>query len=247
MPPPAVVVVADAHLGADSAAEPDFIAFLARVPSLGSHLVINGDLFDFWFEYRSVIPRAAFPVLAALRRLRDAGTALTITGGNHDRWGGTFFERELGASFYPEGAELMLAGWRTWLVHGDGLSEQHWGGRVLHWATRTRLTVGLFRAIHPDLGFWIARRMSRTVAEGTRDPKALERAAAAQSVFARQRLGARADLDLIVLAHTHRPRLEAVSSRRWYLNPGSWMDDRAYAIITPDGPALHRFSDHPAS
>ena len=245
MPPsnPAVIVLADAHLGAtEPAVEADLLAFLERVPQLGSHLVINGDLFDFWFEYRTVVSREAFPTLSALRRVRDAGVALTLTGGNHDRWGGTFFSEYLDAAFHPDGTELKLAGWRTWLTHGDGLSEQHWGGGLMHRVTRFPLTARLFRAIHPDFGFRLAQWMSHGLAEQTRDGAALDRAAAAQAAFARSVLARRADLDLVVFAHTHRPSLQAVAERRWYLNPGSWLDGRHYAVITDAGPSLQSFS-----
>jgi UDP-2,3-diacylglucosamine hydrolase len=88
-----VVIVSDAHLGPRTPeVTATFLRFLAAVPSLGTTLVVNGDLFEFWFEYGSVIPRRAFPVLSGLRRLRDAGVELAVTGGNHDRWGGAFWE-----------------------------------------------------------------------------------------------------------------------------------------------------------
>ena len=80
------IVVSDAHLSADSGdAGSAFHRFLEAVPDLGDHLVINGDLFEFWFTYRAVIPRAVFPTLAALAHVRKAGVRLTVTGGNHDR------------------------------------------------------------------------------------------------------------------------------------------------------------------
>jgi UDP-2,3-diacylglucosamine hydrolase len=237
-----VIVVSDSHLGAASAASTAaFHEFLTLVPNLGDHLVINGDLFDFWFEYRSVIPRAAFQTLVLLRRVRDAGVAITLTGGNHDRWGGKFFEEELGAAFHPDGAELRLAGWRTWLAHGDGLVEQHWGGRLLHRVTRHALTVRAFRAIHPDLGFRLTRWMSPALADHTRDHTVLDRAAAAQASLARKVLAERPELDLVILGHTHRALLEPVGQRRWYLNPGAWMDGQRYAVVTSAGPELRTF------
>ena len=242
VPADAVVVVADAHLGSSDPGDADaFLVFLDAVPDLGRHLVVNGDLFDFWFEYRSVILRRAFPVLSALARLRTRGVQLTLTGGNHDRWGGSFWTRELGATFLPGGGPLGLAGWRGFAHHGDGLAERHWAARVMHALTRWRLTVAAFRWIHPDVGLRLVHGMSGLLAESTRDGPALDRAAAAQSGWARSYLAAHPEIDVVLLGHTHRAALEAVAARRWYLNPGPWMGERRYALITAEGPVLRVF------
>jgi UDP-2,3-diacylglucosamine hydrolase len=243
VPADAVVVVADAHLGsADPGDAAAFFEFLDAVPGMGRHLVVNGDLFDFWFEYRSVIPRRAFPVLSALARLTGRGVALTLTGGNHDRWGGSFWTRDLGVTFLPRGGPLGLAGWRCWAHHGDGLAESHWASRAMHAVTRWGPTAAAFRWVHPDIGLRLVHAMSGLLAESTRDGPALDRAAAAQAAWARSHLAAHPDLDLLLLGHTHRAALEAVSDRRWYLNPGPWMGERRYALITADGPALLVFA-----
>ncbi|HET7040004.1 MAG TPA: UDP-2,3-diacylglucosamine diphosphatase [Gemmatimonadales bacterium] len=242
MPLHTVVVVADAHLGsADPADAAAFLRFLDAVPDLGRHLVINGDLFDFWFEYRSVIPRRAFPVLSALHRLRGRGVAITLTGGNHDRWGGPFWTDELGATFLGRGGSLDLAGWRAFLHHGDGLVERHVAARVMHAVTRWPLTAAAFRLLHPDLGIRLVHAMSGLLAESTRDGPALDRAAAAQAGWAREYLARNSAVDLVVLAHTHRAACEAAGDRRWYLNPGPWMGERRYAVVDAQGPALRAF------
>jgi len=96
-----LVVVSDAHLGvAPPAVEERLLVFLESVPELGDCLLVNGDLFDFWFSYSRVIPRRGFHVVAALARLRRRLPVLMV-GGNHDRWGGDFWERDLGVRFHP--------------------------------------------------------------------------------------------------------------------------------------------------
>lgn len=217
--------------------------FLDAVPQAGDHLILNGDLFEFWFEYSSVIPRRAFPTLARLAAARHRGVRLTVTGGNHDRWGRGFWQQELGAAFHPAGTELELAGWRAFLAHGDGIAEMHVAASILHSITRHPLTAALFRWIHPDVGHGLVERVSGILGRHTRDPKVIERAAAAQESWARALLGSRADLDLVVLGHTHRPVLAAVGQRRWYLNPGAWMDGFRYAVIREGGPELATY--HP--
>src|SRR5512135_3732315 len=101
MPSPAAYFLSDAHLGAEPAEreaerERRLHAFLDSLPGRASHLFIVGDLFDFWFEYRTAIPRRLFPTLAVLRRLHDAGVGITYLNGNHDFWLGTFLAESLG-------------------------------------------------------------------------------------------------------------------------------------------------------
>ena len=234
--------MADAHLGqAAPGAEAAFHAFLAAVPRPGDALVIDGDLFDFWFEYGRVIPRRHFATVARLHDLRQRGVPVTLVGGNHDRWGGDFFTSDLGIAFHGGQAELTVAGRRAFVAHGDGLTEQHWGAKVMHRVTRHPLTVRIFRSLHPDVGFWIADKLSGRLADNTRDRAVLDRAARAQTEYAKDLLTRRPDLELVILAHTHRPALEQYADGRAYLNPGAWMDGHRYAVVTKDAVELKRF------
>jgi UDP-2,3-diacylglucosamine hydrolase len=130
-------------------------------------------------------------------------------------------------------------------VHGDGLTETRLGGRVIHRVTRHPLTIGAFRALHPDLGFWLANRLSGGLAESNRSEEALARAAAAQERYACALLDRRPELGLVVMAHTHRARLVEHHPGRFYLNAGQWMVDRSYAVVDPDGIRLWRWPRRP--
>lgn len=241
-----MVVVGDSHLGsADPGDQAAFHDFLAALPSFASRLVITGDLFDFWFEYKFVIPRRPFGTLARIAALVQAGVAVEAFGGNHDRWGGSFWRRDLGIPFHREGAELTLAGRRSWVIHGDGLTETKLGGRIIHRVTRHPLTIGIFRALHPDIGFWLANRLSGGLAEGNRTAEAMDRAAAAQERWARALLDERPELDVVLMAHTHRPRLVEHRPGRFYLNAGQWMVDRSYAVMDEAGIRLMNWPAKP--
>ncbi len=223
----------DAHLGsADPGDERAFHAFLAEVPSLARRLILMGDLFDFWFEYRAVIPRRPFRTLARLAALVERGVEVQFFGGNHDRWGGSFWDRDLGIPFHAEGADLELAGRRAWVAHGDGLTETRLGGRLIHRITRHPLTVGTFRMLPPNLGFWLADHLSGGLAEANRSEEAIERAARAQETYARALLDRRPELGLVILAHTHQQRLVEHQPGRFYLNAGQWVKDRQYGVVS---------------
>ncbi|HJQ67131.1 MAG TPA: UDP-2,3-diacylglucosamine diphosphatase [Gemmatimonadales bacterium] len=236
-------VVADAHLGqVPPAVEVALHAFLDRVPQPGDELLINGDLFDFWFEYATVVPRRHVATAMKLGGLVQRGIPVTFFGGNHDRWGGEFLRSDLGIRYYTGQAELELAGRRALVVHGDGLTEQHWGGAVTHWLLRQPGTVALFRTFHPTVGNWIAHKLSGTLADATKDKAVLDRAEAAQAAYAKDLLRRRADLSLVVMAHTHRARVDRLADGRAYVNPGAFLDGGRYAIITPEAVELKTFS-----
>ncbi len=237
-----VIVVADAHLGqVPPAVESAFHSFLKAVPDLGDALLINGDLFDFWFEYRAVIPRRHFGTVAKLHALRAQGIPITFVGGNHDRWGGDFLVNDLGIAFHGGAAETDVAGRRAFVAHGDGYTEQHWSAKLMHRVTRHPATVRVFRTLHPDLGFWIAHQLSKKLADNTRDKAVLDRAAQAQAQFAHDLLARRSDLGLVILAHTHRPALAQLPNGRAYLNPGAFLDGGRYAVVTPASIELKTF------
>ena len=238
-----MIVVADAHLGqVPPAVGTAFLAFLDEVPQPGDHLVLTGDLFDFWFEYQSVIPRKHFATVAKLQEVRARGVPITFVGGNHDRWGGSFFTRDLGIEFFGGGAELNLNGRRAFIVHGDGLTEQHWSGALMHRVLRHPITVAVFRVLHPTIGFWIADLFSRHLADNTKDRAVLDRAAAAQRTWAADFLKGHPDVQLVIMAHTHRPVVDRLPDGRAYLNPGAFLDGGRYAVVTSDDVELKQFT-----
>lgn len=238
---PRTVVVSDIHLGAIPAAgERAFLEFLERVPELGDELLINGDLFDFWFEYREVVPRGHFAVLATLRRLVRTGLPVRFIGGNHDAWGGSFLEDEVGLEIVEGPAVLEIGGRRAFVAHGDGLGGGDWGYRALKRASRSRVGRTLFAALHPDLGVPVARRASATEEKWAAGPGGEAGRADRLAAHARRLLETREDLALVIFGHTHRPELEEVRPGRFYLNAGDWIHHRSYAVISERDIRLER-------
>ncbi|HKK07579.1 MAG TPA: UDP-2,3-diacylglucosamine diphosphatase [Gemmatimonadota bacterium] len=244
MPGPPTLVASDAHLGATSAdAAGAFLAFLEAVPDLTDDLVLAGDVFDFWFEYRSVVLRAAFPALRRLARLRDAGVRVRMVGGNHDAWGGSFLREELGVELVDGPVVTEVGGRRTYLAHGDGLAGGDLGYRFLKTVTRSRPARTLFRWLHPDLADGLVRAVSRTPADDAAARAREEGRARMLAGYARSVLEADPGLELVVLGHSHRPELTEVAPGRHYLNPGDWIRHFTYGEVAPDHIALRRWGE----
>jgi UDP-2,3-diacylglucosamine hydrolase len=241
MPLERLVIVSDAHLGSvPDRVEEAFLEFLDQVPSLGDALLVNGDLFDFWFAYRRVIPRAGIRVVAQLTTLSRRLPVL-MTGGNHDRWGGSFWEKDLRIWFHPHELRIPLAGRTAVALHGDGIAEQKWSARVMNRITRHPVTSALYHLVHPDVGIWLVDRMSGHLADSTRDPAVLDAAAVRQRVWAEARLAAEPDVALLVMSHTHRPATCATARGQHYVNPGAWLDGHRYAVADAAGVVLSQF------
>jgi UDP-2,3-diacylglucosamine hydrolase len=237
MPEKPVYLASDVHLGASPRAmEAAFLDWLAQVPRLASRLVLNGDLFDFWFEYRRGVPRGHERVLGLLRASVEAGVPVTLMGGNHDWWGGRYLREEVGLEFLQDPVVRVYAGKTTFLAHGDGLGRGDLAYRALRLLLRGRLPRWAFAQLGPDVGGLVARHVSSTDerwGEPTRDDRVR---AAALAAWARAKLDACPQLDLVVLGHTHIPQLTEVSPGRWYLNPGDWVVNKSYAVLAEGEP-----------
>lgn len=236
-----LVLVGDAHIGRES---PDtttaLVAFLDAVPSLGDGLLVTGDLFEFWFAYDRVVPRHGITALAALAQLARRMPVLML-GGNHDRYAGTFWERELGIRFAPRETRFTLDGRPALAVHGDGITDTHWSARVLHRVLRHDMTVALYRTIHPDLGMWLVDRLSGYLGDRERTETEIQGGVARQAAWAVGQLEAEPELGLVVMGHTHRPASHTTPRGGLYVNPGAWFDGYRYAVVADGTATLHQF------
>jgi UDP-2,3-diacylglucosamine hydrolase len=219
--------IADAHLGQGSPEsnrerERDLLAFFDHVGSTGAALFVNGDLFDFWFEYGHAIPKRFVRVLLALESLKRHGVPVTYVGGNHDFWIGDYLRREVGVAFHDEPTPLALQGRTVMLAHGDGLGPGDAGYKMLKGVLRARLSRFLFRWIHPDIGIPIASRTSHTsrthAPRRARSDEELE-ATLGGPFFA-------AGYDAVILGHYHRA-LHRSSPGRDFLILGDWIRGRS--------------------
>ena len=237
-----MVTVADAHLGAAPQGVSDaFLRFLEAVPSLGDALLINGDLFDFWFCYRHVMPRHGFRVAAALAELRKR-VPIAIVGGNHDRWGDDFWERDLGAVYHPRELRFRIGTREVLAIHGDGLTDTRPSARVLNAILASDTALAMFRMLHPDAAHRLVLRMQPVIGESDRGSDARMRAFQQQEAWARARMAREPDMGLVIMAHTHHAAVGSLSPGQQYLNPGAWFDGFRYAVATEANAELRTFT-----
>jgi UDP-2,3-diacylglucosamine hydrolase len=237
MLPAPCLVLSDAHLGpAPAEAERTLLALLDRARSEARSVVLNGDVFDFWFEWKHVMPRVGFRVLAAIAALRESGVEVLWIAGNHDCWGGEILTRDVGATYHVGPWRGSVAGWEALIEHGDGLRDKEDAPyRRLRALLRNSLAIRVFRWIHPDIATWIALRTSHT----SRNMRPRDRGEGLRRV-AIARLDAEPGLQLYLYAHSHAPALERSGSGGVLANPGAWMDEPTFLRITDERIELAR-------
>ncbi|HEX5724280.1 MAG TPA: UDP-2,3-diacylglucosamine diphosphatase [Longimicrobiaceae bacterium] len=246
MDPRPAYVVSDIHLGAVAPeTERAFRGFLAHVAGHASELLINGDLFDFWFEYRHVILAEHFRVVAALADVVEAGVKVSFVGGNHDAWAGDFLRQRIGVEVLHGPVEMTLGGRRALVAHGDGLGKGDFRYRALRALIRHPVTVGAFRWVHPDLGHRIAARASRTGHRTEGENEISRSRAAFIAAWAEERLRADPSLELVVAGHAHTPALVEVGPGRYYANTGDWIGRHHTYLVLPPGGAPPEIREWP--
>ena len=246
--------VSDAHLGRGSRhdtreAERALVALIeAHADEIltGGRLVLHGDVFDQWIEYKHLAPKGGLRLLGALAGLADAGGEIHYLVGNRDPWHVDLMEDEVGVRILRGPWEAEIEGVRAYIAHGDGLRPPETpASRLLNRLqpfVRHPRVARLYRTGLPgDVGYGIARWVSRTFgSDGTPDPDAARRVDAA----AREILET-TDRELVVLGHSHTARL-TTTPHGTYLNTGYWFGARTFGRLDSDGPALLRWTGRTA-
>ncbi len=231
-PTQTVLVTSDVHLGAISFEQEEaFTTWLGQAAGVASRIVLNGDLFDFWFEYQWGNTRGHEVTLLQLREIVDAGVPITLMGGNHDWWGGKYLREEIGLDFHQDPFITELAGLKTLLAHGDGLGTGDLRYRVARLLLRGSVTRWAFGMLPPALGDRIAKGVSHTE-DRKQAPGGTElEHAAALEAWAVKELKSQPNLNLLLLGHTHVPKIIDVGDQQWYINTGDWVYHRSFALL----------------
>lgn len=204
-----------------------FIRFLDATPR-GTFLVLLGDIFDFYFEYHSVVPRRYIDIYAALARATARGVDTRFLGGNHDYWVGDFFSRELGVRVHDQEIAIEAQGRKLVIAHGDLVMPRDYGYKILKGVLRNRAVIAASRWIHPDLLDAIAGG----VAHGSRKYFHIAQEKRARDVadHAWKRFFARGN-DAFVMGHVHFPMHETRGGKEFVI-VGDWLEHYTFARMT---------------
>ena len=238
-----IYFASDFHLGADARysskeREKQIVRWLDLIKQDAEQIYLVGDVFDFWFEYASVVPKGYTRLLGKLAELSDTGIDIRFFIGNHDMWMFRYFEEEIGIKTYRTPTLLDIKGKIFFIAHGDGLGPGDHKYKFLKKVFSNPICQWLFARIHPNLGIGIAKLWS-----GKSRGNSLRRSRFKGDkewllTFANQTIQQQPDIDFFIFGHRHLPMdctLNNGCSR--YINLGEWLTFNSYAVF--DGQDIH--------
>jgi UDP-2,3-diacylglucosamine hydrolase len=242
-----IYFASDQHFGAPTFAkskkrEQLFVQWLDEIKADATELFLLGDLFDFWFEYKTVVPKGFIRVLSKLIELQEKGVKIHFFVGNHDLWMRDYFTKELGVKVYHN-TEKFTFNNKTFLIgHGDGLGPGDQGYKFLKKIFKNSFLQWLYRWLHPDLGLAFARYLSlqNKYVSGEEDVAFLgeEKELLIQYCKAQYQ---KEPYDFFIFGHRHLPLEIPIAENSKYVNTGDWVSYFTYAVFDGESLNLHTF------
>jgi UDP-2,3-diacylglucosamine hydrolase len=228
--------ISDLHIGAEENSNETnrqkiILRFLQEIANDATHLCIVGDLFDFWFEYKYVIPKKYFRFIHQLKNMTDEGIEIHYLTGNHDFYLGSFLDESVDIKTWDHDCSLEFGGKKFYLFHGDGVAKKDVGYRILKRILRNRFNLKLYRWLHPDFGIPFARFVSGSSRKYTNQINLRDESDYKDYAEKKFEEG----YDYVLMGHRHNP-LEHIVGDHKYINLGDWIDKYTYAIF--DGKSL---------
>ncbi len=232
-----IYFISDAHLGV-----PDYHSSLERekllIQLLDSaardawQIFLLGDIFDFWFEYKSVVPKGHVRLLGKIAEITDAGIPVHYFTGNHDMWIFDYFSHELGVIMHRKPLEITLHDKLFYIAHGDGLGPGDYGYKLVKSIFSSRISQKLFSFLHPGFGTSLALYFSRRsrMANGHKDEIFLGENKEHLIRYCREMIKQK-PYDYFIFGHRHLPMKININDKATYINTGEWVKSFSYALF----------------
>ncbi len=237
-----IYFVSDFHLGIpdhDKSLEREkkLVAWLDMIRPDAKEIYLMGDLFDFWFEYRTAVPKGYVRLLGKLAKITDSGTPVHLFLGNHDMWAFNYLSDELNLILHGKPLFTEFSGKKFYLAHGDGLGPGDRGYKFIKRVFACKFNQWLFGLLHPDLGirmalFWSRKSrnaaMTRQENDEERNLKLISGRLAVHSV---NLIEGHPELDFLVYGHYHYPLDLKLSEKARQIVLGDWLTHYSYAVF----------------
>jgi len=232
-----IYFASDNHLGAPNKKaslprEKKFVAWLDEIKKDAAAIFLMGDLFDFWFEYKTVVPKGFTRTLGKLAEISDSGIPIYYFVGNHDLWMNGYFEEELNIPVYHKPKEFTFNDTSFFIGHGDGLGPGDKGYKRMKKVFTNRFCKWLFRWLHPDLGVKLAQYLSveNKLISGEEDAKFLGEDNEWLVQYCKRKQSEK-HRDFYIFGHRHLPLEIALENNSKYINLGDWINYYTYGVF----------------
>jgi UDP-2,3-diacylglucosamine hydrolase len=229
-----VFFISDLHLGLQSPEKEKekerlLIKFLEYSKDKSNKLIILGDLFDYWFEYKRVIQKGFFRTLTALQDIAEYGIEVKYLIGNHDFLHRDFFEKVIGVKLFHDPFVEEINNKRFYLSHGDGLVANDTGYNILKKILRNKFLQAAYSLLHPDFGIWLASSTSKKSRDYTSD----KNYGLTDGLYLAAKDKIDEGFDYVLFGHSHQRKFEKYKNG-YYINLGSWLSEPCYGKFTED-------------
>ena len=229
-----IFFASDFHLGLPTGSDPmdrekKVVKWLNSVAQEAKAIFLLGDIFDFWWEYRFVVPKGFTRFLGTVASITDAGIPVHFFTGNHDMWMGEYLTRECGVIIHTDPFLTSFDGKNFYLAHGEGLGTKDVGYKILLTLFRSKTLRTLYSAIHPTIGMGIGHRWSLKSRLGkgiSKEFMGVEK----EDLFRHSREILRTQkIDYFIYGHRHLPMSVEVSNGSVITILGDWIKIGCYA------------------
>lgn len=232
-----IYFLSDFHLGAPDAdrslvREKRIVSFLQEARQDAAAIFIVGDMFDFWYEYKTVVPKGYTRLFGKLADITDSGIPVYFFVGNHDMWMRGYFEKELNIPVYFKPQEFSYNGKKFLIGHGDGLGPGDHRYKFLKKIFRSKLCQWLFGSLHPSWGMGLANYFSRKSREATgeKDQHFLGEDTEWLIIYSKEVLQ-KQHYDYFIFGHRHLPIDFRLKENSRYINLGDWIRYNSFAVF----------------
>ena len=250
LPGQRVYFASDFHLGTPSPArsrerETAVVRWLSSIETNAAALFLVGDVFDFWFEYKHVIPKGFTRLQGKLAELADGGLPIKLFTGNHDMWMRQYFTDELGIPVYRQPRPYQLGEKHVLVGHGDGLGPGDHVYKRLKKVFESKLAQHAFKWLHPDVGIGLAQAWSRRsrISNLKKDEETFRGEEHEWLWHYCREIEAQTHHDYYVFGHRPLPLDLTVSPTSRYINLGEWVHARTYGIFDGEAVSLAVFTE----
>jgi len=243
-----IYFASDVHLGAPALSnnrerETLFANWLDEIKKDATQLYLVGDIFDFWFEYKKVVPRGFTRILGRIADMADSGIEIHFFAGNHDLWAFDYFEKELGIAVHRNGITKEINGHNFFIGHGDGLDATDKGYIFLRKIFTNRFLHWMFSRLHPNFALSIAHKWSKSsrLAKINIDDK-FDINNEGMYKFAEDFLKEE-PVDFFVFGHRHVMLDTKVGKNSRFILLGDWIKNFSYAVFEGDNFELKKYKN----
>ncbi|MBC8045931.1 MAG: UDP-2,3-diacylglucosamine diphosphatase [Fimbriimonadaceae bacterium] len=242
-----IYFASDFHLGIPDHAsslerEKKIVRWLYSIENDAKQIFLVGDLFDFWFEYKHVVPKGYVRLLGKLANLKDKGIDIQVFTGNHDLWMFDYFEKELNIPVHRQPITFEENGKKFFVGHGDGIGPGDKGYKLMKRIFTGKFNQWVFSLLHPRIAFSIANYFSHNSRSLNEEEQFLGEEKEWQILFAKEKLK-KEHFDYFIFGHRHIALQIQIGNNTTFINLGDWVKHSTYAVFNGEKTELKYFEE----